>query len=95
MKRIVFLLLILTSVAFADGLVLKQGHPNRYVVKPGDTLWGISAKFLTKPWRPAEDYIITFFGKEKAPMRKKKQKTSQKKKELNSTNTPSKTNYLK
>lgn len=27
-----------------------DGAPNRYVVKKGDTLWDISAKFLSKPW---------------------------------------------
>lgn len=25
--------------------------PERYTVKPGDTLWGLSALFLTRPWR--------------------------------------------
>jgi nucleoid-associated protein YgaU len=30
---------------------LKAGAPERYTVKPGDTLWGLSAAFLTQPWR--------------------------------------------
>ena len=30
-----------------------DGAPNRYVVKKGDTLWDISAKFLSKPWDDA------------------------------------------
>ena len=29
---------------------LKNGHPQRYVVVEGDTLWGISSKFLNEPW---------------------------------------------
>lgn len=30
---------------------IKADAPNRYVVKKGDTLWGISGKYLNKPWR--------------------------------------------
>lgn len=29
---------------------LKPGHPTRYVVKKGDTLWDISKHFLKSPW---------------------------------------------
>ena len=29
---------------------LKNGHPDVYIVKKGDTLWDISAVFLDKPW---------------------------------------------
>lgn len=29
---------------------LAEGHPDRYVVKRGDTLWDISAMFLRDPW---------------------------------------------
>lgn len=36
--------------AWADVLALKQGHPQTYVVKKGDTLWDISGVFLDKPW---------------------------------------------
>ena len=36
-----------------DGTVLElqAGAPDRYVVQRGDTLWGISNKFLKEPWR--------------------------------------------
>lgn len=38
----------LAGIAFAAEL--RQDHPTTYVVRKGDTLWDISAKFLQKPW---------------------------------------------
>lgn len=35
--------------AFAQ-VELRADHPDRYVVVKGDTLWDISARFLSKPW---------------------------------------------
>lgn len=32
-------------------LVLKPDAPDRYVVVPGDTLWGISSRYTDSPWR--------------------------------------------
>ncbi|WKE65697.1 LysM peptidoglycan-binding domain-containing protein [Gallaecimonas kandeliae] len=37
-------------LAFADELQLKNDFPKTYVVKKGDTLWDISAKYLKNPW---------------------------------------------
>src|SRR5687767_13632124 len=32
-------------------LVLKPDAPDRYVIVPGDTLWGISTRYTDSPWR--------------------------------------------
>lgn len=53
MNRIITLL-VFCCVSFnsiADELKLQKDHPERYVVVKGDTLWGISAKFLKDPWQ--------------------------------------------
>jgi hypothetical protein len=36
--------------AYAASAELKPGHPDTYVVRRGDTLWGIASKFLKNPW---------------------------------------------
>jgi hypothetical protein len=43
--------LMLTLVAYAATVELKPGHPDTYVVRRGDTLWSIAAKFLKNPWQ--------------------------------------------
>lgn len=40
----------LIATAWADTVQLREGHPERYVVVKGDTLWDISARFLKDPW---------------------------------------------
>lgn len=53
MKKIVTGLLGLwftASIALAALPQLNEGAPERYIVKEGDTLWGISAMFLRDPW---------------------------------------------
>lgn len=37
--------------ALAEEILLKNNHPDRHVVVKGDTLWGISGKFLKDPWQ--------------------------------------------
>jgi hypothetical protein len=36
--------------AFANQGTLRDGHPERYIVQKGDTLWDISQRFLRSPW---------------------------------------------
>lgn len=35
----------------ADASALQEGAPDQYIVVPGDTLWGISGRFLKDTWR--------------------------------------------
>lgn len=48
----------LVSQVHADELTLKNGHPDRYIVKKGDTLWDISNVFLETPWRWPEIWQV-------------------------------------
>lgn len=41
---------LLTVATYAIAADLRADHPDTYVVKRGDTLWDISARFLNKPW---------------------------------------------
>ena len=41
----------LTVHAANKNIELQHSHPDSYVVVKGDTLWGISAKFLKDPWQ--------------------------------------------
>jgi hypothetical protein len=56
-KSIIALILILSSAQpaiAASAADLAESAPDRYVVVPGDTLWGISSRFLKDPWRWGE-----------------------------------------
>ena len=46
--------LCLCVAANAADLQLQENAPGRYIVVQGDTLWGISARYLKDPWRWAE-----------------------------------------
>jgi LysM repeat protein len=52
-KRIITLLVLscLSFNSFAEDIQLKKDAPDRHVVVKGDTLWGISGKFLKDPWQ--------------------------------------------
>jgi hypothetical protein len=54
MFRYIITLLMFCCLSFsaqAEEVVLKSKHPDRHVVVKGDTLWGISGKFLKDPWQ--------------------------------------------
>lgn len=54
-KRIITLLCMagvaISAQVHAAALKVRPNAPQRYVVKPGDTLWGISGKYLYSPWQ--------------------------------------------
>lgn len=45
------LILLFTTSAGAQEVVINPGHPDHHVVVKGDTLWHIAGKFLRDPWR--------------------------------------------
>lgn len=54
MVRIISALILAVTAACASAeepIKLADNPPDRHIVVPGDTLWGISAKFLKEPWR--------------------------------------------
>ncbi len=48
--RPVFAAALLTVATYAAAVEMRDGHPDTYVVKRGDTLWDIAGRFLQRPW---------------------------------------------
>ena len=57
-RSLALALALLATVAYADQVVLKDGHPDRHVVVEGDTLWDISEQFLDSPWLWPEIWYV-------------------------------------
>src|SRR5699024_4653684 len=51
MRKTLLALLLLATATVQAQVQLKNDHPDTYIVVKGDTLWDISAKFLSKPWK--------------------------------------------
>jgi len=58
LKPLVLALAVLATAAYADQVVLRDGHPDRHVVVKGDTLWDISESFLDSPWLWPEIWYV-------------------------------------
>lgn len=59
MRKSLLAVLLFAAVGSAQAQVqLKQGHPDSYTVVRGDTLWDISGKFLSKPWKWPEIWHV-------------------------------------
>lgn len=56
-KTLLLILCLLTGPALAEK-PWNDEHPKEYIVKEGDTLWGIADLFLTDPWKWPEIWHI-------------------------------------
>jgi len=60
LNKIVFVLSLLTlsPVLWAQSVQVNPDHPEQYVIQRGDTLWDISSRFLSEPWRWPEIWQV-------------------------------------
>jgi hypothetical protein len=48
--RVALTAALLTIASYGIAAEMREGHPDTYVVKKGDTLWDIAGRFLKRPW---------------------------------------------
>lgn len=48
--RVALAAALLTIATYGLAAEMREGHPDTYVVKKGDTLWDIAGRFLQRPW---------------------------------------------
>ncbi|NVK21698.1 MAG: LysM peptidoglycan-binding domain-containing protein [Kangiellaceae bacterium] len=61
MKKLLISVAASAAILFggiAQAAELRADHPDTYVVKKGDTLWDISGRFLTDPWKWPEIWHV-------------------------------------
>lgn len=63
--RLLCVMVILSATTFVAHAaeLLKKDYPERYIIKKGDTLWDISAKYLHDPWRWKEIWQVNEYIK--------------------------------
>lgn len=52
-KRVLLIVAVIALALSVQAreIELREDHPREYVVQPGDTLWDIASRFLTRPWQ--------------------------------------------
>ncbi len=58
LPSLVFVIMAALPLLAEEDVVLKEGHPDSYIVKEGDTLWEIASMFLTDAWLWPEIWYI-------------------------------------
>ncbi|HZH44035.1 MAG TPA: LysM peptidoglycan-binding domain-containing protein [Lysobacter sp.] len=48
--RVALAAALLTVATYGLAAEMREGHPDTYVVRKGDTLWDIAGRFLKRPW---------------------------------------------